>query len=156
MSEDKDRRYSKIEEEILDILEKVDDSPPPRRGSNVVKFKRRRRSPVAGLRRALPDLRNPLDGLTPLKLLAATIIFAIAAVFAQNISGMLSLVLVLAAVIAFLALFIVRSGPRSSISGPKGSGSPHVKRWRGRDIVLEPRQKTTSRGWKRFLPGQRD
>lgn len=156
MSDRKKDRYSKVEQEILDILEDVEEPPPSQRPSNVVKFQKRRRNPLAGARKHLPDLRGSFSTLTPVKLLAATIIFAIAAVFAQNISGTLSILLVVGAVVSFLALFFVRSSPGGSISKPGGPGSPHVKRWRGRDIVLEPRQESRSRNWKRFLPGQRD
>lgn len=156
MNQDNDKQHSKIEQEIMEILEQTDDEPTLTKPKNVVQFRKRRRNPLKGFRERVPDLRQTFGTLTPAKLLAATIIFAVGAVLAQGFSGMLSILLVLAAIVAFFGLFVVRSSPGGSISKPGGPGSPRVKRWRGRDIVLEPRQDSDSRNWKRFLPGQKD
>lgn len=159
MSDRSEKEFSKAERDVLDVLKDTDLPEPEDRPENVIDFKRRkrraRRPEIPVSRQATGGLKQFVTGrLTPAKLLAATVVFALGAVFLRSISGPVSMLLVVAAIAAFLGLFIVRSGPPGVGSSPS---QPQVKRWRGRDIHLEPRrnQKESHSSWKRFLPGNR-
>lgn len=127
-----DDRYSRVEREVLEILDGFDEKSSEDRPRNVVDFKR----PKRARRFSMPSIRMPatLRTLTPAKLLIATVLFALLAVFAQGISSMLATALVLGAVVSFIAIFFVGSGAgggSSPVANP-----PRTKRWRGRDIDL--------------------
>lgn len=151
VSDSNDKKYSRVEQEILDILEEFEERPSERRSGNVVEFRRPKRS-LGDRARDLLGKRPSLSfTLTPFRLLLICLASAIGAVLVRQYSETLSLILVLSAIVSFLALFFVR-GPRSS--GPGGK-APETKRWRGKDITLTPRPgPKRSRDWKRFLPGR--
>lgn len=159
MPDRSDKELSKVEKDVLDILKDVE-LPDERRErpGNVIDFKRRKKRPkrpqIPTSRPQRSDFKRHLGRLTPAKMLAGTVIFALGAVFLQSVSGSLSMILVVAAIASFLGLFIVRSGGSGLGSTPS---QPRVKRWRGRDIELEPTDRHASgeSSWKRFLPGKR-
>lgn len=143
-----DDRYSRVEREILEILDGFEEEGSTDRPRNVVEFRRPKRS----RRFSMPSLKMPsgLRTLTPAKLLIATVLFALLAVFAQGISSMLATALVLGAIVSFIAIFFVRS-PTSG--GTSVASPPRTKRWRGRDIDLNSpgrgsRQGRWSRPWR--------
>lgn len=148
---DSDERYTKAEREILEILDDLGEEPEKKRPENVVDFRKKSSRP----RLSLPslDVSGWFRTLTPAKLFLAAIVFVIAAAFARGAFPMLSTVLIIAAVMSFLSLFFVRSGPSSSsVSGP-----PRTKRWRGRDIEVNPGGGSSAgRGWRRFWRGPRN
>lgn len=153
MTEKPDREYSKIEQDVLDALKDVDLPEDGERPGNVVDFKRPKRRPRLPAKPSGNALKQLSSGLTPAKMLIATVAFALGAVFLQSVSGTLSMILIVAAIAAFLGLFVVRSKPGGMGSTPS---QPQVKRWRGRDIYLEPRGKSERSGsWRRFLPRNR-
>lgn len=126
-----DDQYSRVEREVREILEGFEDESSTDRPRNVVDFKR----PKRARRFSMPSIKLPtgLRTLTPAKLLIATVLFALLAVFAQGISSLLATALVLGAIVTFIAIFFVRSGPTG---GSKVAGPPRTMRWRGRDIDL--------------------
>lgn len=148
-----DKRYSRVEREILEILDEMeskDEAPRPR---NVVEFRRPPRSRIPSIPKpALPRPRSLLN-ITPARLLLATVALAIGAVLVQGFSGTLATILVLLAIASFLAMFFVRSSPgRSSVSS-----GPRTKRWRGRDIDLgSGGGGRPERNWRNLWRGGRD
>lgn len=145
---DSDKQYSRVEREILEILDEMeskDESPRPR---NVVEFRRPSRSRIPGvpkpaIQRSIP---RSILTITPARLLLATVGLAIGAVLIQGFSGTLATAFVVLAIVSFLAMFFVRSSP-----GGRGtvSSGPQTKRWRGRDIDLGvSRGGRTERSWR--------
>jgi hypothetical protein len=132
MSEN-DGKYSKVEREILEILDDMESRQPERRPSNIVDFRRPSRRRLQRLR--VPDLSQLRYAVTPAKLLLLMLVAVLGAVFLQSVP-FVSPVLVIIAIAAFVAVFFVRSRPPA---GPYSS-SPKTKRWRGRDIDLSKRR----------------
>ena len=132
MSDDKGN-YSKVEREILEILDDIDAKQSPPRPSNVVDFRRpaRRRIP----RFSLPDVSQLRYALSPGKLLLLMLAAIVGAVFLQGVP-LLSPILIVVAIAAFVGVFFARSKPKV---GGSASQKPGVKRWRGRDIDLTKR-----------------
>jgi len=132
MSDDKDK-YSKVEREILEILDDIDSKQGPARPSNVVDFRRpaRRRLP----RFALPDLSALRYAISPGKLLLVMLAAVVGAVFLQGVP-LASPILIAVAIVAFVGVFFARSKPAT---GGFNTKTPGAKRWRGRDIDLTKR-----------------
>jgi hypothetical protein len=130
---DNDGKYSKVEREILEILDDIDSRQPERRPANIVDFRRPARRRMPRLR--LPELGQWRYAVTPAKLLILMLVAILGAVFLQGVP-FVSPVLVVIAIAAFIAVFFVRSRPAA---GPYSS-SPKTKRWRGRDIDLSKRR----------------
>lgn len=128
-----DGKYSKVEREILEILDDMEDKAPSRRPPNVVDFKRpRRRVP----RIRMPDLSELRYALTPAKLMLTMLVAILGAVFLQSVP-FLSPILVVVAIAAFAGVFFAKSRPTT----PRSIGkNPSTKRWRGRDIDLSRRR----------------
>ena len=129
MTED-DKKYSRVEREILEILDDFESAGPADRPGNVVDFRR------PGLRKRLrsrfPDISEFRYALSPLKLVGILLAAIIGAIFLQGIP-FVSPVLIVVAIAAIAGLFFVRSKP--SVGGSVSSSSG-PKRWRGRDIDL--------------------
>jgi hypothetical protein len=130
---DNDGKYSKVEREILEILDDMDSRQPERRPANIVDFRRPARRRIPRLR--LPELGQWRYAVTPAKLLVLMLVAILGAVFLQGVP-FVSPVLIVIAIAAFIAVFFVRSRPSA---GPYSS-SPKTKRWRGRDIDLSKRR----------------
>ncbi|MDI3339745.1 MAG: hypothetical protein QJR03_04360 [Sphaerobacter sp.] len=113
------KRYTRAEEEILQILDKVDREPA---------WRRLRR----GLRRRrLPRPRSPLNLAADWLWIAVSFGLALVAILVRDWSATLALLLAIASLIAFfspIALQWRRPSP------------PAVQRWRGKDISLPPRR----------------
>jgi hypothetical protein len=133
MSDEKER-YSRVEREVLEILDDIETNQEPKRPANVVEFRQpvKRRLP----RFTLPDLSEWRYRLSPGKLLLIILAAIVGAVMLQGVPY-LSPILVIVAIAAFVGVFFARSRP--SLGG-SSSRPPGVKRWRGRDIDLTKRQ----------------
>lgn len=135
-----DKRYSKVEEEIIQILNQMDDEPKKEPPSNVVQFRSRPRT-----KRELPGKEriqrlNILQRARRYSAGSWVGVGIVAAIVAWQLGrfvpvlGMLGLV---ASVCAFLAaLYTWRAGSVPGI--PQAPGG--TKRWRGRDIDLSPQR----------------
>jgi hypothetical protein len=115
------RRYTRVEEEIIQILEKKEREPGWRQARP-----RLPRSPRLNLPRVPGRFR--LDGLAWLGL---TFGLALAAILVGGSHPLLSGLLAIASILVFLSPIVLRR--RASSSLPQ---SP--QRWRGRDIDLPP------------------
>ena len=131
---DNDGKYTKVERQILEILDEIEDNQEESRPSNVVKFRQppRRRLP----RFTMPDISEVRYLLSPGKLLIIMLAAIIGAVFLQSVPY-LSPILIVVAVVSFIAVFFARSRPTVGGVSTKDRG---VKRWRGRDIDLTKRR----------------
>ena len=133
MSDDKGK-YSKVEREILEILDDIETKQQPVRPSNIVDFRKPVRSRVP--RFSFPDVSELRYAVSPGKLLLLMLAAIMGAVFLQGIP-FASPVLIVVAIIAFIGVFFARSRP--SVGGV-ASKVPGAKRWRGRDIDLTKRR----------------
>jgi hypothetical protein len=120
-----DKKYSKVEEEILQILDRMDSDSAPSSRPNLrlvhSRPTRKRRFTLPKPRLALPS-----PGVT----LGLVVAFAFIALMT---SGILQLIATLLTVAALVALFIPRKRSTTMWTGSAGT-----KRWRGRDISFHP------------------
>ena len=116
------KRYSRVEEEVLQILNEADREPRWRRLRLWLSRPRRPRSTTP--RRTLR-----IEGVAPF---VASFVLALVAIFVAGSSHTLAAALAIASILVFLSPFVLRRGPRAM--------SPSVHRWRGRDIELPPRR----------------
>jgi Flp pilus assembly protein TadB len=116
------KRYTKLEEEIIQILDAKDREPAWRRASL-----RRFRPRLPRRRPSLPQRPGKANGLI---WLGATFGLALLAIMAANWSHLLALILALACILLFLSpiVFSRRSDP---IYRP-------AQQWRGRDVEFPP------------------
>ncbi|HET9014683.1 MAG TPA: hypothetical protein VFN57_03760 [Thermomicrobiaceae bacterium] len=116
------KRYTRVEEEILQILNEADHEPAWRRARSWLSRggRRRRRPPTP--RRTLR-----IEALVPFVLSFA---LALAAIFVAGSSHTVAGVLAIASILVFLSPFVSRRG--------QSAMTPSVHRWRGRDIELPP------------------
>lgn len=115
------RRYTRVEEEIIQILEEKDREPGWRRMRPRLPRRPRVRLPrLAGHRR--------LGGFA---WLIVTFGLALAAVLLAGTSHLLAGLLAIASIIVFLSPIV--TARRGGTPGP-----PPIQRWRGRDIDLPP------------------
>ena len=117
-----DKRYSKLEEEIIQILDKFEDERPHRPRPNLRLVKqptpRKRWDPFALLRKY------------PFAYILLSFAFALAALSLRDTSATLAAALAIVATLVFFApLALARRSPT-------GSASIDGKQWRGRDIVF--------------------
>jgi hypothetical protein len=152
-----DKRYSKIEEEIIEILDQMDDVPAPEQPSNLVQFRPRskpkRPSPP---RPQLPNtgLLEKVRRYSSGSWVGVGIVAAILAWQLGRFLPILGVVGMFLAIGAFLAALYTRQS--GSVSGIPSTSSTS-KRWRGRDIDLPPagsRQRKT-RWWNTLFKGPR-
>ena len=129
-----DGKYTKVERQILELLDEIEDNQDDTKPTNVVKFRQpaKRRLP----RWQMPDLSEVRYLLSPGKLLIIMLAAIIGAVFLQGVP-FLSPVLIVIAILAFVAVFFARSRPSAGGITTKDRGA---KRWRGRDIDLTKRR----------------
>jgi hypothetical protein len=120
-----DKKYSRVEEEILQILDRMDDESPPSGRPNLRLVHSR---PIHKRRFTFrkPQLALPSAGVT----LALVVAVAFAA---RMTSGTLQLIATLLTVAALVMLFIPRKRSTTMWTGSAGT-----KRWRGRDISFSP------------------
>jgi hypothetical protein len=120
-----EKRYTKVEEEILQILDKMEviDERPARPPLRVV------RSP--GRKPRFERLRRV--AYAPWLSLALTGLFAFLAIMLKDESHLAATILASCSILAFLSPIVIRR-PGSSSAAPQQYGT---KLWRGRDISLD-------------------
>lgn len=114
------KRYTRVEEEILQILNEADREPRWQRVSTWL-ARRRRPGPRA------PRRTFRVEGIVPF---VVSFALALGAIFLAGWSHSLAAALAILSIIVFLSPFVIRRGPTAL--------SPSVHRWRGRDIELPP------------------
>ncbi len=125
---DENEKYSKVEREVLQILDDLESREAPKRPSNVVDFRMpKRKFP----RPSMPNFTELRYLLSPAKLLVIMLAAVLGAVFLQSVP-LLSPILIVVAILALVGVFFARSRP--AVGGV--STRPGTKRWRGRDIDL--------------------
>jgi lipopolysaccharide export LptBFGC system permease protein LptF len=124
-----DKRYTKVEEEIIQILDKMDDGAPPRVRPNLRLVKTTR-----------PRRRFHLDALNvssitkrfPLAFMVLAFVLAIFAISFRDSSPTVATILAVLAALSFFAPLFLSRRPASGSSPIEG------KMWRGRDMVVTP------------------
>lgn len=157
-----DKRYSKVEEEIIQILDQMDQEPPPSPPSNLVPFRPRSKKPV---RSRLKLDRVNVAGINPLSRvrrysagswLGVGIVAALLAWQLSRFSGLLATIAMVLSILAFLAALYTRRGG-GVIGGPPSA--PTTKRWRGRDIDFDTSRRSVvadrTKNWGRKRKGPR-
>jgi hypothetical protein len=129
-----DKKYTRIEEEVMEILDRIEDErPAPSRAPSHLRLVSSR--PAKRKR----QVRIPKLHLSTLPIwwsLAAAFGLALAALVVRDRSQTLGLVLVVLSVLVFLSPFVLRRGTNGS--GGSGIDGSVTKEWRGRDITLGP------------------
>jgi len=130
-----EKRYSKVEEEVIQILDRLEsEKPAPTRPNlRLVETGRSRKQPSRRPRLKRSMSLSAISAGRPWIWIAGAIGFAFLAILVRDTSQNLAFALALASVAAFFAPIFVTRRP----SGPAGPGA-EVKQWRGRDIVVEP------------------
>ncbi|HEX5163909.1 MAG TPA: hypothetical protein VFV93_00830 [Thermomicrobiales bacterium] len=133
-----EKRYTKVEEEVIQILDRLESEKPSgsRPNLRLVESPRSRKQP-SRWKSIKPsfNLSRVVAG-RPWIWIAASIGLAFVALLVRDTSENLALALALASIVAFFApIFVNRRG-----SGSYGSSSSpgEVKQWRGRDISFDP------------------
>jgi len=131
-SEMPEKRYTKVEEEILQILDKMDldGDPAPRPPLRIVR-QQPHKPRFVGLKRVLRQPWIPLA-------VSGTLAF-LAVMFSGN-SHTAAVLLSIASILAFFSPLVLRRSPGGT-SPPSAYGT---KLWRGRDISLEPPRQSSS------------
>lgn len=135
-----DKRYSKVEEEIIQILNQMDDEPAKAPPSNVVQFRKRpkpkRELPVKATVQNIGILQRARS-YSAGSWVGVGIVAAIVAWQIGRFVPVLGMIGFVASIGAFLlALYTWRAGSVAGIpQAPAGT-----KRWRGRDIDLSPQR----------------
>jgi hypothetical protein len=129
-----DKKYTRIEEEVMEILDRIEDErPAPPRAHPHLRLVSSR--PMKRKRRiTMPNLR--LTSLPIWWSLAAAFALALAALVVRDTSQTLGLILAVISALVFLSPFVFRR-PTGGTSD-SGFGGPVTKEWRGRDITLGP------------------
>jgi hypothetical protein len=133
-----EKRYTKVEEEVIQILDRLEGekpSPSGRPNLRLVDSPRARKQP-SRLKSIKPSFNlSRITSGKPWIWIAAAIVLAFVALLVRDTSDNLALALALASVVAFFApLFVNRRGTSGGPTGPSGE----VKTWRGRDISFDP------------------
>jgi hypothetical protein len=123
-----DKRYTKVEEEVIQILDRLESEKPATSRPNL--------RLVEPQRRRLPRRSFSISKVTtgrPWFWIAAAIGLAFVAILVRDAIPNLALALAIASICAFFAPIFVSRRP-TGMGGPTGE----IKQWRGRDISLEP------------------
>lgn len=134
-----DKKYTKVEEEIMEILDRIEDErpAPPRGQSHLRLVSSRPAKPKRRLSLGMPKLR--LSALPLWWSLAASFGLAIAALVVRDTSETAAIILVVVSALVFLSPFVFRRpGGGAGGAGGTGFGGSVTKEWRGRDITLGP------------------
>jgi hypothetical protein len=133
-----DKRYTKVEEEVIQILDRLESEKPAPSRPNLRLVEGGRPAKSKAPRRSFkPSLRlSSLTSGKPWIWIASAIGLAFAALLVRDTSENLALALALASFIAFVAPFFVNRS-RPGAGGP-GSYGGEVKQWRGRDVSFDP------------------
>lgn len=115
------KRYTRLEKEVLQILNEVDPEPPKPR----FQFLRRKRSPK------LPTEPSSRGTGGSWLWFAGSLGLALVAILVKDWSGTLALILAIVSILVFFSPIVMGFG------NPRPSG-PNVQRWRGKDIEFPP------------------
>jgi hypothetical protein len=132
-----EKRYTKVEEEVIQILDRLESEKPSPSRPNLRLVDGGRSGKRAGRRRSLrPSLNvSRFTSGRPWIWIASAIGLAFLAILVRDRSENLALVLALASIVAFFApIFVNRRGGGGDSGGPGGD----VKQWRGRDVSFQP------------------
>jgi hypothetical protein len=125
-----DKRYTKVEEEIIQILDRLEsEEPAPTRPPLRIVSPRPKRS------RRFQSVHVPrpkFDTRPAWFWLAASFTLAAAAYFVRDFSSTLAMLLAIASICAFFAPLFSRGPGVTPAPGP-----PATKRWRGKDISFD-------------------
>lgn len=130
-----DKRYTKVEEEVIQILDRLESEKPAPSRPNLRLVEPGRPAKRPARRRFIkPSLRlSRLNSGRPWIWIASALGLAFVAILVRDTSENLALALALASIVAFFApIFVNRRG------GGAGDPGGEVKQWRGRDISFEP------------------
>lgn len=130
-----DKRYTKVEEEVIQILDRLESEKPAPSRPNLRLVESGRPANRPKQRRSLKSASHlsHLFAGKPWIWIASAIGLAFAAILVRDMSENLALVLALASFVAFFApIFVNRRTP-----GARGPGG-EVKQWRGRDVSFQP------------------
>jgi hypothetical protein len=133
-----DKRYTKVEEEVIQILDRLESEKPSPSRPNLRLVESGGPAKRPKVQRSFkPSLRlSRFTSGKPWIWIVAAIGLAFVAILVRDASENLALALALASIVAFFApIFVGRRG-----SGADGAGGPggEVKQWRGRDISFDP------------------
>lgn len=131
-----DKRYSKVEEEIIQILDQMEEEPQQDPPPNLVPFRQRPRPRPLSVERLRPrdfQLLRWVRRYSAGSWVGVGIIGAIVAWQLGRFSGTLGMIAVALSIAAFLAALYTRQ--KGSAAGVLPA-SATTKRWRGRDIDL--------------------
>lgn len=130
-----DKKYTKVEEEIIQILDRLEDERPaqPRKRPDLRVVSSNPRP------QARPKRQWSLARLPAWWPVAGALGLALAAILVRDSSRTLAVVLSILAIVAFLSPIVLRRGGSAPPSTPSSPfGTPGTKTWRGRDITLGP------------------
>ena len=136
-----EKRYTKVEEEVIQILDKLESEKPATPRPNLRLVEGGRPAKRKTTRRSLkPSFRlSRLTSGKPWIWIASAVGLAFAAILARDTSENLALALALASIVAFFApIFVNRRGSGAGGSGVPGGFGGEVKQWRGRDVSFDP------------------
>jgi hypothetical protein len=123
-----DKRYTRVEEEVIQILDRLENESPSPSRANL------RLVPQRQKRRWMPRWNvSHFAARVPWLWIATALGLALAAILVRDVSQNLTLLLAIASIVAFFAPIVLNRRPASSESAPPGT-----KTWRGRDIAFEP------------------
>lgn len=122
-----DKRYTKVEEEIIQILDRLESEEPAARPQLRIVPSRPKRSRTARFRRPTFTSRPAWFWL------ALSFALAAAAYFARDVSSTIALLFAIASAAVFFGPLFSR-GPAVTPT----IGSSTTKTWRGKDITLPP------------------
>ncbi len=156
-----DKRYSKVEEEIIQILDQMDQKPPAAPPANLVPFRPRskssqRRFDTNRIKATVTDPLTKVRRYSAGSWVGVGIVVAILAWQLSRFSGTLAMVAMVLSVLAFLAALYTRKSGAIAGGPPTASTS---KRWRGRDIDFDHSRRSSvadrTRNWGRKRRGPR-
>jgi hypothetical protein len=143
-----DKRYTKLEEEVLEILDRLEHEAPAPSRPNL-----RLVSSQAPKRRRRPSISRPkfqLRTAPPWIWLASAFGLAILAILVRDTTATGALVIAVLSLVCFFAPLFVRRSSSAPWEGPPGT-----KTWRGRDITLGPSGDTPVDRTRRWLDSRR-
>lgn len=123
-----DKRYTKVEEEIIQILDRMDDGPTPRPRPRPRPNLRLVKQPAARRRWNAGELLRR----SPLLFLIGSLALALLALSLRGTSSTLATALAIGAFLSFFAPLLLARRHSAGSSPIEG------KMWRGRDIVVTP------------------
>ncbi len=133
-----DKRYTKVEEEVLQILDRLESEKPAPSRPNLRLVESGRPQKRHGRKRSFKPSLNLGRFATgrPWIFIAGAIGLAFVAILVRDTSQNLAFAFAMASIVAFFAPIFLGRGGRGS-AGPIGS-SGEIRQWRGRDVSFEP------------------